>query len=370
MQAVGVEPAREGTPPGRSGHVLLLRADRLYDLRAIRDLAARPGTLLVHREGDQNAAVAAHVPAAVAAVAERALLGERRESIAGVDEVRTEDLSTAYVADLLKAEPVKILAIRADRQSELERHLFDGSYKGVTDLVTKFVWPAPARALTRLCARFGVSPNAVTWMSVVLVLLATWEFAEARFATGLLLAWLMTFLDTVDGKLARVTVRSSNFGHFLDHGLDVVHPPFWYLAWGLGLASSPTPVSRAALFAALATLFVGYVVGRLAEATFTYRLAKFSMFCWRPIDSYFRLVLARRNPNLILLTASLLAGRPDVGLLAVALWTAISSGFLVVRLAMAAAHRRRRPLKPWLDDPAVAARRSPFAGSRPVDEAA
>jgi hypothetical protein len=37
---------------------------------------------------------------------------------------------------------------------------------------------------------------------------------------------------------------------------------------------------------------------------------------------------------------------------------------------MAAAERRRGPLRPWLDDPAAAARRSPFAGSRPIDEAA
>jgi phosphatidylglycerophosphate synthase len=223
--------------------------------------------------------------------------------------------------------------------------------------------------MTRLCSGLGITPNAITWASVVLVLLATWEFAEARFASGLALAWLMTFLDTVDGKLARVTVRSSNFGHFLDHGLDVVHPPFWYLAWGFGLASSPTPIAPAVLAALFAVILAGYLVGRLAEAAFTYWMAKFSMFCWRPVDSYFRLVLARRNPNLILLTAALLAGRPDLGLVAVAVWTAASSLFLLVRLAMAASSRRRRPLRPWLEDPAVAAR-SPFAGPRPIDEAA
>src|SRR6185295_9499511 len=120
-----------------------------------------------------------------------------------------------------------------DRVAALERHLFDGSYKGITDLVTKWVWPAPARLVTGFCARNGIPPNAVTSMSFALVLLATWLFARADFGLGLVLAWLMTFLDTVDGKLARVTVQSSTFGHFLDHGLDLVHPPFWYLAWGL-----------------------------------------------------------------------------------------------------------------------------------------
>ena len=47
----------------------------------------------------------------------------------------------------------------------------------------------------------------------------------------------MTFLDTVDGKLARVTVNSSYFGHLFDHAIDLISPPFWYLIWGLGLES-------------------------------------------------------------------------------------------------------------------------------------
>jgi phosphatidylglycerophosphate synthase len=45
---------------------------------------------------------------------------------------------------------------------------------------------------------------------------------------GLVLGRLMTFLDTVDGKLARVTVTSSRFGDVLDHGLDIIHPPLVY----------------------------------------------------------------------------------------------------------------------------------------------
>jgi len=35
---------------------------------------------------------------------------------------------------------------------------------------------------------------------------------------------------------------------------------------------------------------------------------------WRPIDSKFRLVTARRNPNMVILVASLAFSRPDLGL--------------------------------------------------------
>jgi len=56
---------------------------------------------------------------------------------------------------------------------------------------------------------------------------------------------------------------------------------------------------------------------------------------WRPIDSWFRLITARRNPNMVILFVSLLFGRPDIGLLAVAWWTALSLVFHAIRLLQA-----------------------------------
>ena len=41
------------------------------------------------------------------------------------------------------------------------------SYKGVTDVVTKHVWPIPALHVTRFCARLGISPNMVTLVSFI-----------------------------------------------------------------------------------------------------------------------------------------------------------------------------------------------------------
>jgi phosphatidylglycerophosphate synthase len=160
----------------------------------------------------------------------------------------------------------------------------------------------------------------------------------------------MTFLDTVDGKLARVTVTSSRVGHVLDHGVDVVHPPLWYIAWGLGLATFDPGVPGLTVAITLAVIVVGYVLGRLVEGAF-HLIAPFSIFLWRRLDSYSRLITARRNPNLIWLTVSALAGRPDLGLVAVAAWTALSTLVLLARLAMALLERRTSgPLRSWLID--------------------
>jgi phosphatidylglycerophosphate synthase len=243
------------------------------------------------------------------------------------------------------------LRIRAEHQAVLEQLLFSGAYKGVTDLVTKWLWPAPAQQVTRWCVHAGVTPNQVTAMSLVLVILALALFARGDYGWGLLAGWIMTFLDTVDGKLARVTVTSTQLGNIFDHGIDLIHPPLWYLAWGIGLAPSVTSIWGYTLPMLYSAIFATYIGGRLCEGAFQLWIARFSIFTWRPFDSYFRLVVARRNPSMIMLTASLCIGRPDLGLLAVAAWHALSMVVLMVRLLQGAAARLRgKAVQSWFTE--------------------
>jgi hypothetical protein len=79
------------------------------------------------------------------------------------------------------------------------------------------------------------------------------------------------------------------------------------------------------------------------------RFGRMHIHVWRPIDSKFRLITARRNPNMVILVAALLFMRPDVGLELVAAWTIISLIFHAVRLAQAnAARDRGEPVVSWL----------------------
>jgi hypothetical protein len=109
-------------------------------------------------------------------------------------------------------------------------------------------------------------------------------------------------------------------------------------------------------------IVVGYVLGRLAEGVFLAWLGKFGIFCWHPFDSYFRLITARRNPCLILLTAGTLLGRPDWGLFAVAVWTLSTSLFLLIRLMMAVYTRMEvGPLRSWFLDIDQTKQKQPLA---------
>ena len=79
------------------------------------------------------------------------------------------------------------------------------------------VWEFLARGL----ARAGVSPNAVTFGGLVLVLAAAAAYPVHRnslvFAVWLALAFSF---DGLDGAVARLTGRSSKFGGYLDAVLD------------------------------------------------------------------------------------------------------------------------------------------------------
>jgi phosphatidylglycerophosphate synthase len=332
------------------GAVQLVRGDYLFDDRTLRDLAASPGTILSVSNRRGTTMVAAHVPAMWAADARALLAGAEPAPVIPDVTVRSPNsLSSAYLGKLLKAAPPVLLPISAERAGALERHLFEGSYKGVTDLVTKWLWPVPARWATRWCAGWGITPNGVTGLSLALAVLTALLFMRGALGLGLALAWLMTFLDTVDGKLARVTVTSTQFGHIFDHAIDLVHPPLWYVAWAYGVAGDAAGL--APMQAALIAIVVGYIAGRLIEGAFEFFLAGFSLFTWEPFDSCFRLITARRNPNLLLLTGFALAGLPRQGLDAVAVWTVVSSLVLAIRVVQAAVARaRHRPLRPWLEE--------------------
>ena len=100
----------------------------------------------------------------------------------------------------------------------------------------------------------------------------------------------------------------------------------------------------------LAVIVAGYVLQRVEEGVF---IACFGieMHVWQRFDSRFRLITARRNPNLLLLTGSVVIGRPDLGIVAVAVWTAASLAVHALRLLQAALARRRGKLHSWLAAP-------------------
>ena len=73
---------------------------------------------------------------------------------------------------------------------------------------------------------------------------------------------------------------------------------------------------------------------------------------WRPIDTFFRQITARRNPNLALLTLFTVIARPAWGLMAVAVWTAVCVVLHGIQLGQAfSAKRATGTLESWMSAP-------------------
>jgi len=335
------------------GTVLLIRGDYLFDDRLIQGLVQNPGVVLTTGRGRNGGhPVAAHVESSMAAACREFLEGcETIPEHLPLECKTPTSLASSYQKKLRKIDPPFLFPITPGTKSFLEDRLFSGSYKGVTDLVTKWVWPLPAKWATHLCVRLGIRPNQVTGLGLILVVLAGFLFATGDYGLGLALGWFMTFLDTVDGKLARVTLTSTRLGHILDHGIDLIHPPLWYLAWGIGVGSSLPDWFGLSGPVVIGVIFAGYGAGRLIEVAFKINLEHSGIFCWRPVDSIFRLITARRNPCLVLLTLGFILDRPGEALLAVMVWTVFSSGFLLVRFFMGIhARKAQGPLQSWLQE--------------------
>jgi phosphatidylglycerophosphate synthase len=315
-----------------------------WDPAWLREISRRPGTVLMLRGNP----VLAHVAAGRDASAVSQAMTSESGSLEGLEQIDGETAELSY-SELRKRERPFVMPLDPANPIVVEQAAYDAAYKGVTDILTLYLWRKPAFHLTRWAAQSGMTPNMVTMIGAIFCVLAFYLFWIGSFWAGVAAGFVFMVLDTVDGKLARCTGSSSKWGNVFDHGIDLIHPPFWWWAWIHGLGAYGTPIEPVYAVMLLWAIVGGYVAQRIIEGVFMRRFGKMHIHVWRPIDSKFRLITARRNPNMVILVAALLFGRPDVGIELVALWTLISLAFHAVRLAQAsAAHDRGQPVVSWL----------------------
>ena len=332
----------DGVRDGRAA--LLANMAYAWDPAWLRAMSGLPRSVLM--QGGRP--VIAHLPpGADAQSVARAIA--RGTEIEGYDLVDAATAKLNY-AELRKRERPFVMPLEAADPEPVERAAYDAAYKGVTDLLTLYLWRRPAFYLTRWAARAGIAPNFVTLVGGILCALAFVLFWQGEYWLGVLSGFIFMVFDTVDGKLARVTGASSKWGEVFDHGIDLVHPPFWWWAWEHGLAAYGRPVAPLSATMILWAIVGGYVAQRIIEGVFIKRFGGIHIHVWRPIDSRFRLITARRNPNMVILVAALLFRRPDIGLQLVAWWTIASLIFHAVRLAQATEQAARGTrIVSWLE---------------------
>ncbi len=269
------------------------------------------------------------LPIAIAAVESGALKRVQGDELEG------------YIDKLRRTIPPYVLRVTDDEsRRRTERFLFQSNYKGSTDFLTKYVYPPLVRALLTPLTRWRVHPNVVTGVSIFAAFAAIPFFAAGQWVPALALAYLMSVLDSVDGKLARLTFSSSQQGDVLDHGLDIVHPPLWYWAWAWGLSGGDpfAPVFQASLWMA-----AFYILDRVMEMLFRSCTGQ-SIHGYRPLDARMRTVISRRNVNLAIFTVALLAGVGTPAFYGIVVWQGLSLLFHLARVIQFWNARDDKPL--------------------------
>ncbi len=312
--------------------VLALAADSVIDARLLRYLGECTGALAVRGgEGVECTAVLRLEGSVPVATSTEVRLPEIAEAGLRQGMLRELPLNEVpdYVKKLRRHLPVYLFRITDTAgRDRAERFLFWSNYKGSTDFFTKYVYPPLVWRLVRPLARWRVHPNIVTLFNVFITFAAVPLFARGHWVVGLVLAYTMSVLDSVDGKLARLTFRASWLGNLLDHGLDIIHPPLWYFAWAWALSNGnmTSPVFQAAVWMAIV-----YFFDRIVAGLFNRRTGR-SIHGYTPLDERMRTFISRRNINVPLFTVGLIMGVPIQTFVLIVLWQIATFLFHVARL--------------------------------------
>jgi phosphatidylglycerophosphate synthase len=312
--------------------ILALEADSVIDTRLLRHMGERAGSFAaIGGEGtERTTVVRLEGNVTVAGPAGARLSDLAGASIAqGMLKELPLDEVPSYIRKLRRYLPPYLFCVTDEAsRNRAERFLFWSNYKGSTDFFVKYVYPPLVWRAVRPLARWRVHPNVLTLFNVFITFAAVPLFAQGRWVAGLLLAYTMSVLDSVDGKLARLTFRSSRFGDLLDHGLDIVHPPIWYLAWAWALSGGNLDSS---VFQAAVWITAFYFLDRIVAGLFDFRTGR-SIHGYTPLDVRMRTFISRRNINVPLFTVGLIVGVPIPVFYLIGLWQVATFAFHTERL--------------------------------------
>jgi phosphatidylglycerophosphate synthase len=306
----------------------------------------RPAALASRGEGGQRAVALRLDPAQAEAIpADAADLAAVADALVAAGRIAPVDEAAfpAYVDKLRRSLPYWLHSVTdAATRKRLERQMFWENYKGSTDLLTRWVYPPIVWPLVLMCTHLRIHPNVITGVSIAFTIAAVPPFAEGHWLLGFFCAYAMSVLDSVDGKVARLTLTDSKIGNLLDHGIDQVHPPFWYFAWawGLGARTPADPLYQAAIL-----LILFYLADRIVLAAAKRRLG-FALHAATRLDGQVRSYIARRNITMTIMAFALLLGQGAAGFWIVTAWQGLTFAWHAARTIWLGSFRAARARRP------------------------
>jgi len=315
--------------------VLFLQGDVVYDDRVLSHLvgsgpnhAVRGAETEAVYVGKED--VGAHCEARLTGIASTGTPAPPGQlEPATVQTTRLDELD-AYVPALRLTMPPFMVRLSDPAQlPQVDRLMYRRTFKGVIDAVALYGYYHLVRRVTRQLSRTTLPPDLFTVLSILGIWGAIPCFAAGHLAGGVILAWVGVILDSVDGKLARLTLHLSDTMGNIEHIAAMPGLGLWFVALGWHLTGgallTPSPAAWTC-----AGMLVCFLADKVVTGGFR-SLTGGELFDYRPIDAAFHLVAARRNIHLLILTLGVLVDDVGTAFAAVTGWMAATLFFHLIR---------------------------------------
>jgi phosphatidylglycerophosphate synthase len=230
-----------------------------------------------------------------------------------------------YITALRKhVRPVFFPAPSPNLLTLAERFPRDVAQNGVLDFPGLLDSPIEDWIVARLC-RTSITPNQVTFVTMLIGLAVTALFATGHLWWGVALAYTIEVLDGVDGKLARTKIETTAAGeweHVVDYCIE--------LSWWTALAYHFRGENLAVAYWLLLLLVGSDVVDRLAKRAVKQKVGR-NLDDVSNFDRFVRCIGGRRNINIWILAAALALGGPADGFVLICWWGAATAAAHVIR---------------------------------------
>lgn len=261
------------------------------------------------------------------------LLANLGPNFKDICDVKATDLASisSYLQTTRKKVLPYVVTIAGENDLNRARKLsFDAVYKGATDFITKYVFFYPTRWIVDLISPTQITPNQITVLSMFLSFGAIIPFFTGNYLVALIMGFCMAWLDTIDGKLARVTLRTSKSGDLLDHVSDTVYLFFWYIGFGWSLSGGELLNFNNHVAQVHAVLISAFIFDKCITGLFK-KIYGFLLHDYTRLDYAVRIFIARRNPFLLCLLFALILNKPVFALYWITLWYLATAMFHTLR---------------------------------------
>jgi len=322
------------------GFVLVVSAGFYYDARLLKALTEQTATTLLIDSAPPPESVVLWKGEGGVFRAAALLEGDwlsRQDHSAGLMDQLSSDAATGRIAACDAArQPTYVTALRkhvrpvffpapaANLVGVAERFPRDVAQNGVLDFPGFLDSPIEDWIVARLC-RTSITPNQVTFVTMLIGLIVTGLFATGHLWWGVALAYTIEVLDGVDGKLARTKVETTAAGeweHVIDYCIE--------LSWWTALAYHFHAENLRFAYWLLLLLVGSDLIDRLAKRAVKKKVGR-NLDDVSNFDRFVRCIGGRRNINIWILIAALALGNAADGFILFCWWGAASAAAHVIR---------------------------------------